>query len=501
MSLREPPVAVSFISHLRRISKILFPGPGCNEAFPATGDHNRFNTQSQLAKYCVLLSNPYEYFLENIRHSTFEMSTPVKPNHRSPQKLANSPFTQTPNTGVQSLGLYLLQSTSSRLLAQEWHIEGKVNGRSVNALADTGANVNAISKDEADRIGLVSEAGTAGKAIRLPSGKICLSLGTARLSFNFNREQTVHSLRCSIVKKLEHSNEATARLDGFINGVPARAVPDTGSSIMAVSASYARQLNLKVDKTRRTQVTFADGSSATTSGIAKARWYFLPAGPQSELHTYLDNVGMAAGARKRLVVSDTEKKDDTQNKSTWDYGLKYEWHVIEDLLVDAILSLEFIKDHDVFSKHEHAFVHTPRLTLAEIFGICELPGGSEGLRNLAEEFLSDLISPEPFTYKMVVRESARQSEIQRKILDLPPDIQAAQLIIEQNRIDSWKTIQNAQGNNNDWTRLRDEYVASLRLQPAQLSWSQREACPIDTTLNVHRDTKMRRFRRWFSHKL
>ncbi|KAI0467135.1 hypothetical protein F4859DRAFT_277292 [Xylaria cf. heliscus] len=432
-------------------------------------------------------------------------------------------------------------SINSSPSTQEWHVEGKINGCSIDALADTGANVNAMSKDEADRLGLVSEPGTAGKTIRLPSGKICLSLGTASFCFGFDGEVAVHHLRCNIVEKLEYSmilcydflrktetltrffkerikevarsglrrfslcllddyakhNEVRARMDGFINGVPTRAVPDTGSGIMAVSASYARRLGLTIDTTRRTKVTFADGSSATTSGIVKAAWTFLPPDPQTELRVCLDDGGQVASTdgRKRSVGADNEEEG-SQDEDRWDYEWEYEWHVIEDLPVDVILSLDFIKYHDVFSRHQHAFVQTsPRSKAAEIFGICELPGGNEGLRNLAGEFLSDLKSPEPFSYNMVVRESARQSEIQRKILDLPPDAQVTQRIIEQQRIDSWKRIQIAKENGHDWSRLRDEYLSSLHLQPAQLSWPQHPTSPINMALGG-RETKVRSFWHW-----
>ncbi|KAI1282654.1 hypothetical protein F5Y07DRAFT_385979 [Xylaria sp. FL0933] len=449
-----------------------------------------------------------------------------------------------PNANVRAPRPHLPSNIGGGLPSQEWHIQGAANGCAINALADTGANINAISKDDADRIGISPEPGTAGKTIRLPSGKTCLSLGTTNFSFNFDGEQTVHFIRCNIVERLEYSmilcydflrktetltrffktrikevarsslrgfslcllddhaacDGVKARMDGFINGTRARVVPDTGSGIMAVSASYARRLGLKVDTNRRTRVTFADGSSATTSGIVKAAWTFLPPDSQSELRPCLDDGGkvMSTDGKKRLVGSDTEKDDDSQNDDTWDYEWEYEWHVIDDLPVDAILSLDFIKQHDVFNRHEHAFVLIPpRSTLAELFGICELLGGNEGLRNLAEEFLADLASPDPFTYNMVVRESARRSEIQRKIRDLPLDAQAIQLIIERKRIDSWTRIHNARVDGNDWPRLRDEYLLSLRSQPNELILPQHSTTPTKAALES-RPTRLRGIWRWRS---
>ncbi|KAI0904329.1 hypothetical protein F4823DRAFT_216534 [Ustulina deusta] len=163
--------------------------------------------------------------------------------------------------------------------------------------------------------------------------------------------------------------------------------------------------------------------------------------------------------------------------------------------INTILSLDVGKESDVFHRHENPSMRFPRPALPGLFGICGLPEGNETHRNLAEEFLSDFKSPEPFTYSMVVRESARQSEIQRKIKKLPPENQATQLVIEQKRIDSWKRIQNAKEKGDDWSRLRDEYLSSL--QPGQLSWLQDPTFSKKTTFDSC-DTKNKGFRRWRS---
>ncbi|KAI3335708.1 hypothetical protein F4824DRAFT_510603 [Ustulina deusta] len=163
--------------------------------------------------------------------------------------------------------------------------------------------------------------------------------------------------------------------------------------------------------------------------------------------------------------------------------------------INTILSLDVGKESDVFHRHENSSMRFPRPALPGLFGICGLPEGNETHRNLAEEFLSDFKSPEPFTYSMVVRESARQSEIQRKIKKLPLENQATQLVIEQKRIDSWKRIQSAKEKGDDWSRLRDEYLSSL--QPGQLSWLQDPTFSKKTTFDSC-DTKNKGFRRWRS---
>ncbi|KAI0544308.1 hypothetical protein F4679DRAFT_565421 [Xylaria curta] len=436
--------------------------------------------------------------------------------------IRDTTISRKPNAGVQISRGCSLSDVKNGIRAPEWHVIGEINGCPIDALADTGANVNAISKDEADRTGILPQPGTAGKTIRLPSGKICLSLGTADLSFSFDGEHAAHSLRCNIVERLEYGmvlcydflrktetltrffkdrikevtksgmkrfslcllddsavpNIMRARMNGFINGSLANVVPDTGSDIMAISASCVRRLGLEVDITRKTQVTFADGSSATTLGIVTAAWNFIPLSPQNELYSCLDDGGHATSAdgRKRRV-SDIESDDEDD---WWEYEWEYEWHVIEDLPVDAILSLDFIKTHDVFARHQHAFSHIPCPMPAELFGICELPGGNEGIRSVVEEFILDLNSADPFTYEMVVRESARQSEIKRTILDFPSPIQETQRVVEEKRIDFWNRIKNAKERGEDWVHLRDEYITGLGLQSAQLPRPQNPNPPPST---------------------
>lgn len=93
-------------------------------------------------------------------------------------------------------------------------------------------------------------------------------------------------------------------------------VPDTGSEIMAMSASYAAQLGLKIltDTRHRTKVQFVDGSKVLTDGLVKdVSWQF-------------------------------EQGDNPVLK---------DFHIIEALPVDAVVSIDFLDKYDVFSKYEH----------------------------------------------------------------------------------------------------------------------------------------------------
>ncbi|KAI0410787.1 hypothetical protein F5X98DRAFT_384892 [Xylaria grammica] len=401
-------------------------------------------------------------------------------------------------------------------LPQEWHIEGMVNGFSVDVLADSGSTINGISKGEADRIGAVVIPNTAGQPIRLPSGETCLSLGIATVEFNFEGEEKTFKLHCNIVESLEWamivcydflkmtetltrffaerikeispssmyrvplslaiedntvSDGSGARMQGFINSIRTTVVPDTASAIMAMSTSCADLHMLEIDTTQRKNVTFVDGSTELTRGVVKSTWIFLNPNTNVEPPTCLvnDHFHQAAGPdetiRGLITTDETDDDGDDTERDPWDYVWEYEWHVIDGLPVDAVLSLDFIKQHDVFNKHQHSFLRPSVLPVVpEILGICELPGGSKGLINLAEAFLIDLASPDPFSFDMILRESARRSEIQRTILTLPDNVQSAQRDMEENRIASWGAIKELKDRGGDWKLRRDEYLASLRLQ-------------------------------------
>ncbi|KAI1323727.1 hypothetical protein F5Y16DRAFT_382973 [Xylariaceae sp. FL0255] len=70
---------------------------------------------------------------------------------------------------------------------------------------------------------------------------------------------------------------------------------------------------------------------------------------------------------------------------------------------------------------------------------------------------------------MLVRESARQSEIRKKIINLPRGAQATHRRNEKARIKCRMRIQDAKNNGRGWSRLRDEYLLSVDRQSAQLS--------------------------------
>ncbi|KAL1880034.1 hypothetical protein Daus18300_001397 [Diaporthe australafricana] len=355
--------------------------------------------------------------------------------------------------------------------AFEWHVLGKLNGKPVEALADTGATCNAISASCANERHLRPDPGSTRERIRLPSGKYCKSLGMTTLQFQFDGEDEVHNVHCNIVPKLQQAcvlasgflrttktltkfksrlkevplpeehrmslglmrdgavdrDSNNSAINGYVAGAKCLAIPDSGSSIMALSGSHVRSLELRIDTRKRCKVKYIDGSSAWTSGTVTASWQFSSSRMPfwNTLYSMLCYLLLRPPALLPLA------------RRPWTVQV---WHVIEDMDVDAILSIDFIKEHDIFRAYESSFV-TKGLDsfAAKIYGICSsaYPKGNKRPETLASSFCLDIQSPNPFSYDMLVREDARRSEIEDTIASLAPDFQDAARLAEIQRRQFW----------------------------------------------------------------
>ena len=106
------------------------------------------------------------------------------------------------------------------------------------------------------------------------------------------------------------------RLWGLLNDHPILAVPDTGSDVMLVSRKYAKETGLAVDwDYAKLEVEYADGSTDWTSGVAR-------------------NVQWTVGDKTILC----------------------DFHVLDSLNVDVVLSNDYLFDMDVFAEHQEHFL-------------------------------------------------------------------------------------------------------------------------------------------------
>lgn len=244
-----------------------------------------------------------------------------------------------------------------------YEVLGTLNGVNVNALPDSGSGMDAVSENFAKRhFPGFKPNGTA--SVRLPGGHQATSVGRIVGDFKFQGEKHVyrrefHVLRNSmydlvlgkaflnltetltkhchrIIEKVRPGLRVGGRLfllgqpsrDGLpcsVNGAEAWALPDTGSDVMAVSASFARRHNLHVhcEEVHRNSLRLIDGSTIWTDGMV------LDADLQFDLTQSMFSKNLPS------FICDI--------------------HVIDDLPCDIVLSNEFIFQNQIYSSFAELF--------------------------------------------------------------------------------------------------------------------------------------------------
>ncbi|KAG6356905.1 hypothetical protein INS49_014780 [Diaporthe citri] len=172
-------------------------------------------------------------------------------------------------------------------------------------------------------------------------------------------------------------------LDGYLNGQAADIVPDTGSDIMVLSLLFAKQLGLTVHNgpEHRIKVQFIDGSEAYTIGrVRGVKWRF---------QRYLD------------WGKHTLRRDG------------YEFHIIQNLPVDVIVSNDFIAKVGV-GMYGIRYIESKRAHKKEQMS-CGQSSSAETeeselhRRDAAEEDIEELLLTDP-----VAAESRRLEEQERR---------------------------------------------------------------------------------------
>lgn len=226
--------------------------------------------------------------------------------------------------------------------------DGIFNGRYVGALADFGSSHNIVSQRFARSLKL-AKSGSPG-VLQLPNRTNARTLGWTEGVFSFFKEAKMYRLVCVIMERCTHDlvlgseflkmtdtlkvHNKSLRLKkvfsqistigllgvgqdclhGYVNGSTCLALPDTGSELMVMSESYARMLDLEIQKDERHRVEFMDGSTDRTYGIVRGvQWQFTPDGQPST----------------------------------------HDFHIIRGLPADVIFSSQFLEDFEVFSNYAH----------------------------------------------------------------------------------------------------------------------------------------------------
>lgn len=233
-------------------------------------------------------------------------------------------------------------------------VPGNLNGAQVKAFPDTAAEKNVISLDFAVRNKLDVRRDSRLK-FRLPTGKVARSVGTAYLPWQFAGELEVFKISFSVLPKCTHDviiggkflkftqtltkfahriktellpfpprpgvkllGSQRQRVWGSLDGERAVAIPDTGSDVMLVSTAYAKQRGFRIFRQNdcRSELEFANGSRAVTRGLVKdVDWSF------------------------------------------GDFNTSYQcdFHVLDNLSVDVVLSNDFLFGVNAFQDYDSSF--------------------------------------------------------------------------------------------------------------------------------------------------
>ncbi|KAB5518666.1 hypothetical protein GE09DRAFT_1044492 [Coniochaeta sp. 2T2.1] len=308
---------------------------------------------------------------------------------------------------------------------RQYFVEGTLNGVHVEALPDTGADMCIVSPSIVSELSLSIVPGTE-RAMLLPNGKSVESPGMVRVLWTFSVEPTEHTLNCWVLPGCKHNlvlgnrflretqtltkfasrirsrlvdpprgclrsrgllERAKQRLRGYLDGHITAALPDTGSDVMLVSREYARLIGVAVDANPSTwlAVEFADGTTAWTGGVAR---------------------------RVPWTVDGRET-------------VRCDFHVLDDLCVDVVLSNEYLFETRAFSKHGDSLVDV---------------GLEEGVSQLHQLTTLAVTSPDAFGAEMVRRELWRRDLIRDSIKALPEDRREAAAQEEAERKRRWDEL-------------------------------------------------------------
>ncbi|KAF4784285.1 hypothetical protein HER10_EVM0006429 [Colletotrichum scovillei] len=302
-----------------------------------------------------------------------------------------------------------------------YSIAAKAGTEFIEALPDTGAQVNIISARLAQKLRLEPQSQTE-RLIQLPTGGQVESPGRLEVPFTFGEEDKVTNLECFILPHSTHdlilsgpflratetltkyrnrivtdfrhkkSRRIGLRLLGstrrclqvLIDGQPVEALPDTGSDVMVMSYAYAlsRGFNIDEDFQHFHVVELADGSESFTCGLVRGvEWTFV-------------------ASRQRV---------------------KCDFYVLQDLCTDVVLSNDFLFGLDVFSKQSDSLSELSDSRDSSELLLISLKGKGQSKSPRHEDSANiDLTSKNAFSRQGVLAELNRRDNFDERIDAMDP---------------------------------------------------------------------------------
>jgi hypothetical protein len=211
-----------------------------------------------------------------------------------------------------------------------------------SALGDYCAKYNFISSTYAAKLKYPIAQRNA-KDVKIGSGEKVRTLGTVDTRFSFEGESRVYDLvfhvlpgclkdvilgkpflreshtlsnlknfasriRKSIGNMIDRHHllflgDSAPTFTGLINGIPARALADSGSSVLVMDEAFATNLGLPIDRGSRTRLLFADGSTTYTTGTTRGvQWQF---GPALDAEGYYRDFHILENAPAPIILNDS----------------------------------------------------------------------------------------------------------------------------------------------------------------------------------------------------
>ncbi|KAF4853527.1 hypothetical protein CGCSCA4_v002345 [Colletotrichum siamense] len=314
-------------------------------------------------------------------------------------------------------------------------VEGSVNDIRTEASPDTGSDECIVSSHFASKLGKRPVPGTE-KTITLANSKKVQSPGMIEVFWKFANDQTPHILKCWIlpgssndfvlgsqflkmtetltkfshrIKKvllphrprLRLMGEEKERIMGLLNHRLTTALADTGSDVMLVSLEYVQLHGLIMDTgcKYRTEVELADGTRIWTCG--------------------------------------------TVRDATWTIGdntVRCDFHVLDGLYADVILSKDYLFDLNVFSKYTESFINVHAIEdISLLCGIRLVEQELYTLEGLERDFPRAVTStlPDAFNAQAVKRERRRRTLADKMIERLPDSERLEATKVEEGKRRRW----------------------------------------------------------------
>ena len=368
---------------------------------------------------------------------------------------------------------FLPESFTVSANLKQYYVTGEVNGKSVEAFPDSGADESFVSATFASELGLKPKRRSQRK-VRLANQKTVQSPGYVELNWKFDGEEGSQILKCWILPSCVHGlivgnrfmrasdtltkffnriksrilpsrkpkvrllGREQQRVRGSLNGSGIAAMPDTGSDIMLVSPAVAARHNMRVDTEPEhcLEIEMADGSRDRTMGCAK-------------------DVPWTVGS----------------------HTVRADFYVLRDLSVDVVLSNDYLFENNIFTAHKDAFFDA--VVEDEILQLCNIRligKYGESLNILEEDWRADcesqtplsrgnaankrlVNSPHAFAAAMIRKEVARRDMIRDRILELPEGQREPAFSDELDRQRLWEQLRRAHD-------VRAESITATDLTPA-----------------------------------